>query len=104
LQTDTENNLVFSGQLGDHPGLNRFALKINPEEIHYINPDFELALGETQRMGVRIRYRQPLQPATLIKKKDGLYILFDELQRGIASGQFAAWYREEELIGSGVIA
>lgn len=104
LETDTKNNLVFSGQMADHPGLNRYALKINPEEIHYVNPDYTLAIGETQTMGVRIRYRQPLQPATLIRKDDGLYILFEELQRGIASGQFAAWYLGEELIGSGVIA
>lgn len=104
LQTDTVNNIVFSGQLGEHPGLNRRALKINPDEIHYVNPDYELKPGETQRAEVRIRYRQPLQKATLIRKEDGLYILFDELQRGIADGQFAAWYLGEELIGSGVIA
>lgn len=104
LQTDTENNLVFSGQSGDHPGLNKYALKINTEDIHYVNLDYELVMGQSQQMGVKIRYRQPLQPATLIRKEDGLYILFEELQRGIASGQFAAWYQGEELIGSGVIA
>ncbi|MCO6498204.1 MAG: tRNA 2-thiouridine(34) synthase MnmA [Chitinophagaceae bacterium] len=104
LQTDTVNNIVFSGQLGEHPGLNRRALKINADEIHYVNADYELKPGETQRAEVRIRYRQPLQKATLIRKEDGLYILFDELQRGIADGQFAAWYLGEELIGSGVIA
>ncbi len=104
LQTDTKNNIVFSGQLDAHPGLNRRALKINPDEIHYVNPDFTLQVGETQEMDVRIRYRQPLQKATLIRKNDGLYILFKELQRGITSGQFAAWYHGEELVGSGVIA
>ena len=104
LQTDTHQNIVFSGQLGDHPGLNRRALKIHPGEIHYVNPDYELPVGESGEFSVRIRYRQPLQKATLIRKPDALYILFDKLQRGIASGQFAAWYKGEELIGSGVIA
>jgi tRNA-specific 2-thiouridylase len=33
-----------------------------------------------------------------------MYILFDEEQRGVTPGQFAAWYDGEELIGSGVIA
>jgi tRNA-specific 2-thiouridylase len=33
----------------------------------------------------------------------GLYVIFDELQKGIASGQFVAWYEGDELIGSGVI-
>ena len=59
--------------------------------------------GETQELLVRIRYRQALQPATLIKKSNGLYILFQQKQKGITPGQFAAWYDNEELIGSGVI-
>ncbi len=104
LQIDTENNIVFSGQSETHLGLNRYALKINNEEVHYINPDFTLKVGESYQMDVRIRYRQPLQKATVICKEDGIYILFDKLQRGITPGQFTAWYLGEELIGSGVIA
>lgn len=103
LQIDTKNNLIFSGQLGDHPALNRYALKIAEPDIHFVNPDADLKVGESRPMMVRIRYRQPLQNALLIRKADGLYILFEELQRGITSGQFAAWYDGEELIGSGVI-
>ncbi|MBN9350502.1 MAG: tRNA 2-thiouridine(34) synthase MnmA [Chitinophagaceae bacterium] len=104
LQIDTKNNIVFSGQLEDHPGLNRTALKINADEIHYVNPDYEMRVGDSQKMEVRIRYRQPLQKATLFRKEDALYILFEKLQRGITPGQFAAWYKGDELIGSGVIA
>ena len=104
LQTDISNNLVFSGQLDNHPGLNRWALKINQDEIHFINPAQQLQVGETLNTQVRIRYRQPLQNATLIRNEDGLYILFRELQKGIAAGQFAAWYEGDELLGSGVIA
>jgi tRNA-specific 2-thiouridylase len=33
----------------------------------------------------------------------GIYIVFKRLQRGIAAGQFAAWYDGDELVGSGVI-
>lgn len=104
LQIDTVNNLVFSGQSEDHPGLNRYALKINSNEFHLVNPNYELAIGESYEMDVRIRYRQPLQKATIIRKEDGIYILFKELQRGITPGQFAAWYLKDELIGSGTIA
>jgi len=32
-----------------------------------------------------------------------MFVIFDKLQRGIAPGQFAAWYQGEEVIGSGVI-
>ena len=101
---DTVNNLVFSGQTDEHPGLNKHALFIKNEEVHYINLKYRLVVGETKEMMVRVRYRQALQPATLIQKEEGLYILFQQKQRGITPGQFAAWYDGEELIGSGVIS
>ncbi|MCL1904001.1 MAG: hypothetical protein FWF94_06255, partial [Oscillospiraceae bacterium] len=72
-------------------------------EIHYIRRDLEMKIGEERDYQVRIRYRQPLQKAKLIKAENGMYIIFDEPQRGITAGQFAAWYDDEELIGSGVI-
>ena len=59
--------------------------------------------GEIRPYLVRIRYRQPLQKASLHMTEDGMYIIFDEAQRGVAPGQFAAWYEGEELLGSGVI-
>ena len=59
--------------------------------------------GEIRRYRVRVRYRQPLQDAWLVKRPNGLFILFDAPQRGISSGQFAAWYSPDgEMIGSGV--
>jgi tRNA-specific 2-thiouridylase len=39
----------------------------------------------------------------LYQKEDYLFIVFENPQTGIAAGQFVAWYREDELIGSGVI-
>lgn len=100
---DTETNTVYTGQEETHPGLNRIALFIHNSEINYINDRYELNDGESLACKVRIRYRQPLQEATLYKKEGGLYILFRELQKGITPGQFAAFYLGEELIGSGVI-
>ena len=52
----------------------------------------------------RIRYRQPLQDAKLILKKEGLYVVFNKNQKAITSGQFVVWYLENELVGSGVIS
>ncbi len=103
LGTDVENNIVYVGQGHDHPGLNRRGLWIAENEIHWIRPDRQLQTGDTLQCMVRIRYRQALQQATLYKEENGMYIVFKELQRGIASGQFAAWYDDDELIGSGVI-
>ena len=100
---NTTTNTVYSGQTDEHPGLNRYALFIENEDIHYLNQNYSLEIGEEKDFLVRIRYRQPLQEATLIRKENGLYILFKEKQKGITPGQFAAWYLGEELFGSGVI-
>jgi tRNA-specific 2-thiouridylase len=103
IQIDTENNIVFSGQSDSHLALNKWALFIDNKEIHSVNPNFDLKIGDIKEFAVRIRYRQKLQLATLIRKSEGIYILFDKLQRGITPGQFAAWYNGDELVGSGVI-
>ena len=104
LGIDVLENIVFVGQGHDHPGLNRKGLFIHSTDIHWIRPDLTLQPGHNIDCKVRIRYRQALQNATLYMKERGMYIVFDELQRGIAPGQFAAWYYQDELVGSGVIS
>ena len=103
IGTDVEQNVIYVGEGDNHPGLHRKALKIKSDDMHWINPTRKLEVGESARFAVRIRYRQPLQQATLFVREEGAYLLFDEPQRGIAAGQFAAWYDGEELVGSGVI-
>ncbi len=103
LSTDIRKNIVFVGQGQDHPGLYRKGLFIKKDDIHWIRPDMEMQPGEEKAYKVRIRYRQPLQNARLLRATEGMYLVFDEMQRGITPGQFAAWYEEGELLGSGVI-
>ena len=103
IGTDVKDNVVYVGEGDSHPGLHRKALRILPEEIHWVDPADVMHVGERRRYMVRIRYRQPLQSAELIMDEDGLYILFNEPQRGITAGQFAAWYDGEVVAGSGVI-
>ncbi|MBR1699325.1 MAG: tRNA 2-thiouridine(34) synthase MnmA [Bacteroidales bacterium] len=103
IATDTETNRIYVGEGHAHKGLSRFCLRVAPDEIHWIRPDLVMQPGEMRRYRVRIRYRQPLQSATLIQRESGLYILFDAPQRGISPGQFAVWYDGEEMLGSGVI-
>jgi len=103
IATDTEANRVYVGEGHSHKGLSRFCLRVAPEEIHWIRPNLAMQPGEIRRYRVRIRYRQPLQSATLIQREAGLFILFDAPQRGISPGQFAVWYDGEEMLGSGVI-
>ena len=103
IETDIPRNIIYVGEGHTHKGLSRSCLRIDPSEIHWIRPDLAMTPGEVRRYRVRIRYRQPLQDATVIMRSNGLYILFDSPQRGITPGQFAAWYDGDEMIGSGVI-
>ncbi len=103
IATDIINNIVYTGEGQSHPGLHRKGLFISNDEVHWIRRDMAMKTGDHRDYLVRIRYRQPLQKARLFAREDGYYIIFDKLQRGMAPGQFAAWYDEEELMGSGVI-
>jgi len=103
LDTDVKENVIYAGQGSSHPGLLKSALYIQEDEIHWVREDLKLNPDETMEAMVRIRYRQPLQKATLHKAENGLYIEFEKPQSAITEGQFAAWYLDDELIGSGVI-
>lgn len=103
LATDVKENVIYVGEGDSHPGLYRSVLRIQSSEVHWVDPAQCMAEGERRRYDVRIRYRQALQTAELVAQSDGLYLLFDEPQRGVAAGQFAAWYDGEVLVGSGVI-
>lgn len=104
LATDIERNVIFVGEGESHKGMTRSCLRVAPEEIHWIRPSLAMSVGEERRYRVRIRYRQPLQDATLMMRENGLYIVFDQPQRSITAGQFAVWYAPDgEMVGSGVI-
>jgi tRNA-specific 2-thiouridylase len=103
IGTDIEKNIVYVGEGQAHRGLNRKGLFIKKEEVHWIRTDLRMEDGDCRDYLVRIRYRQPLQAARLYCRRKGIFIIFDKLQRGIAPGQFAAWYEDDEVIGSGVI-
>jgi tRNA-specific 2-thiouridylase len=100
---DVVENAVYTGMGQDHPGLFRRVLKVDHDEVHWVRPDLAMQLGEKRRFDIRIRYRQPLQGGVALMREGGLYVIFDEAQRGITPGQFAALYDGEELIASGAI-
>ena len=104
IATNVETNTIYTGLGSQHPGLFKKALFIEKSEVHWIRTDLALANGETMEVMARIRYRQPLQSATLHQFENGMYIAFEEPQSAITQGQFAAWYLHDELVGSGVIS
>jgi len=100
LAIDVSTNTVYVGQGHDHPYLNRSVIYMAAEEVHWVNPTRQLAIGENLFVKARLRYRQPLQDAHLYRTQEGCYLTFQTPQRGVTPGQFAAWYLDEELLGS----
>ena len=104
LKTDTGTNTIYVGMGEDHPGLWRKGLFIPQQDVHWVRPDLQMNPGESKSFLLRIRYRQALKKATLHQTEEGIYIVFDQPAKAEAPGQFAVWYHENELIGSGVIS
>lgn len=104
IETDVDENVIYTGQGKSHPGLLRNVLFVTNDELHWIREDLTLKDGETMNVKARIRYRQPLEEATLHKVQSGLYVEFKNKQSAITEGQFVAWYIGDELVGSGVIS
>jgi tRNA-specific 2-thiouridylase len=104
IETDVDDNIIYTGQGKNHPGLFKKALFVTNDELHWIREDLALNLDESLEVMARIRYRQPLQKAKLHRVDSGLYVEFQEAQSAITEGQFVAWYLDDELVGSGVIS
>ena len=104
IETNVDDNVIYTGQGKNHPGLLKSALFVNNDELHWIRKDLELEIDQSMSVKARIRYRQPLEKATLYKVDSGLYVEFENPQSAITEGQFVAWYLDDELVGSGVIS
>lgn len=104
IQTDVEKNIIYTGQGSNHPGLYKKALFVKASEVHWIREDLRLQNNESRVVMARIRYRQPLEKATLHQFESGMYVVFEDPQSAITEGQFVAWYEGDELLGSGVIS
>ena len=102
IKTDVINNIVYVGEGKDHPGLYRKVLFIKNKDFHKVRTDFDYE-NVNNKFESRIRYRQPLQKSKLVFGESGVFMIFDNLQSAISKGQFAVWYKNEELLGSGVI-
>jgi len=103
IGTNVKENIIYVGQGEDHPGLYRDGLTVSKENIHWVREDLKIDFNNPTDYNSRIRYRQKLTPCTITINEFGLKVSFQESQRGITPGQFISWYKNDELIGSGVI-
>ena len=104
IDTDVVENIIYVGEGKNHPGLMRNTLFVQNDDLHWVRPDLSLKPNEEHDVMARIRYRQPLEEATLFKSNKGLYVTFKNPQTAITEGQFVVWYSNDELVGSGVIS
>jgi len=104
IETDVDQNVIYTGQGKSHPGLFKTTLFVTNNELHWVREDLAIAEGESMSVKARIRYRQTLENATLYKVNNGLFVEFESHQSAITEGQFVAWYLDDELVGSGVIS
>jgi tRNA-specific 2-thiouridylase len=104
IETNVNDNVIYTGQGKEHPGLYRRGLFVKKDEVHWVREDLRLAENDTMEVMARIRYRQSLEKAILHQTVSGLYVIFDNPQSAITAGQFVAWYQDDELLGSGVIS
>ncbi len=104
IETDVRENVIYAGEGKHHKGLFRSVLFVSNEEEHWIREDLKLKNRESLDVEARIRYRQPLEKAILHKVENGIFVEFQNPQSAIQEGQFVAWYKNEELLGSGVIS
>ncbi len=93
-EKELASNTLVVAQGADDPILYKKEILIS--DINWISekPKFPL------KCRARIRYRQPLEAAII--SEDGR-VVFDKPQRGVAPGQFAALYLNEEMMGGGFI-
>jgi len=113
-QKDIKTNTLIVAEGSENPAL--FKKEIKLIDLNFIVPQTEiLALGFKQKrewkvpVMARVRYRQPLAPATLYfsKNKKIAKLIFDHPQKFVAPGQSAVFYKKErsffQMLGGGVI-
>jgi tRNA-uridine 2-sulfurtransferase len=95
---DGARNALVVVQGHDHPLLCSRALTTG--RVHWLAE----AVQTPFRCTVKVRYRQPDQPATLEPLPDGAArVVFDTVQRAVTPGQFAVVYDGERCLGGAVI-
>jgi tRNA-uridine 2-sulfurtransferase len=95
---DSARNTLVVVQGHDHPLLSSHELTTRP--MHWLAESPQAAL----RCTVKVRYRQPDQPAILEPRPDGsVRVAFDTAQRAVTPGQYAVVYDGERCLGGGVI-
>jgi tRNA-specific 2-thiouridylase len=99
VDKDVEKNILYVASGTDHKSL--YKTEVELENIHYINPEEFKDAEVIENIEASVRYRQkPIKGKLLIKE---LKFIFEEPVRAVASGQSLVIFKEDWVIGGGVI-
>lgn len=93
---DIINNRIFLGEEGS-----QYLKSFEAYNINWIVGDIPT---EPFTAEVKIRFRAPAAQALVTPKDDKFIVEFDEPQRSVTPGQFAAFYNEDVVLGGGIIS
>jgi tRNA-specific 2-thiouridylase len=97
---DVRTNTLVVAQGSENQALKRKVVRLT-DTCFYAKTLFN---GDRAEIWARVRYRQPVKKASLIKKERGYELIFSEPQKFIAPGQSAVFYSHAGLVlGGGVI-
>ncbi|XP_032117387.1 mitochondrial tRNA-specific 2-thiouridylase 1 isoform X5 [Sapajus apella] len=104
VEKDSAKGDVFVAPRIDHPALYRDLLRTS--RVHWITEEPPAALVRDKMMECHFRFRHQmaLVPCVLTLNQDGtVWVTAVRAVRGLATGQFAVFYKGDECLGSGKI-
>lgn len=103
-----ETNEVIVALGEDNPAL--LSRTVHASNITETYPGALAQAAQLGELTARVRYRQPLQACVIENGKEAgvntseqIITKFNAPQKAVAPGQFIAWYKGDELLGSGII-
>ena len=104
-EKDIRSNTILVAEGDDNPAL--YQKDVTLKSMNFINPKLSSLIRANGRMVVfaRVRYRQPVFPATINQGKNRRYeVFFKTPQKFVAVGQSAVLYdKSGQLLGGGTI-
>lgn len=120
-----EHDGVYNFTIGQHKGLGKYSqeklfvtaidaasstVTVGPNEELYSKSMLLTDMSYTLKswifdgpVGVKIRYSAKEAPATVSETENGVEVHFEQPQRAVTPGQAAVFYRDDLLLGGGVI-
>ena len=89
IDTDVVDNIIYTGQGKNHPGLYRSVLLVQPSEVHWVRTDLAIEIGQSLQVMARIRYRQNLELHPYMRQQKGFMLLLNPLNPLLLKGSLS---------------